>query len=198
MSVIRKEDLEQAGYTSFVEFLTDKKNDLKISCSSDKDDISSVLDEVEYNGNGAEIVYYNQAWEICGGACGAVEIEPLDFSQCETALDALQLEANAISSTLHLNGWNEAQDEIADNILHACETALDLGFDGDLRITSGSLFGWAPHNRETSDGCAIYDDKQGYYYPRKLEGELYAVEHEIAPGLYISACWNPEDTDGEL
>lgn len=184
--------LTLVGYNSFTESLSSAKN-ISFDSSSDDSDILNVLNDLEYY-DCSSVDYCREAWEICGGECGSVQLEnEPNFEGINCAMDALTIEANAISDQLHRNGWHEAVSEICDNIVHACETAYDLGFEGELRITKGSVFGWATHNRETDEGCAIYDDEKGHNYPRLIEGELYAVEHKITENLYISAAWNPSN-----
>lgn len=193
-----KNELFAKGCTLFLEKLNDSKKDLKFNSDFDIDDILSELSSLEVD-HLDDVVYNHEAWEICAGECSGYQVdEEFDFSGCSTAAECLLIEANAISHTLQREGIQDCIDEISHYILHVIETAAELGFDGEMRITTGGLFGWVPHNRETEEGCCIYDEDKTGYYPRKIEGELYAVEHEIAGGVYMSACWNPEDTDEGL
>lgn len=191
-------EIQTQGYNAFIECVLNNKKSLVFNASdSECDVLNMLLDETDQSYlDCMDVIYNYEAWQIVGGECAHTEIEPIDFSDCSTALECLVKEANAINKEILSQGWHEAASEIADRIAHVCETALELGFDGEMRITNSSVFGWVPHNRETLEGCAIYDDEKSGYFPRKVEGELYAVEHEIASGLYISACWNPELNEG--
>ena len=193
MATIKK--LELTGYNDFLSELLDARP--VFNALQDLDDVINELRNIDQPYN--EGVQTNfEAWEIVAGECNVMceGSDSLDFSECATSFECLVKEANLYHDHHVRNGFDSAVEDLAEQIHHAIETACELGYEGDLKITHGSVFGWAIHNRETIEGCAIYDDEEGHCYPNKLEGELYAVEHCIGGQLYMSACWNPELKEG--
>lgn len=67
----------------------DELNDLTPS------DVCDLLDENSYYA--PEVIYYADAWEIVAGSSfNDYSAECLDFSTCESSLDCIMLEANAL------------------------------------------------------------------------------------------------------
>ena len=176
-----KNELLNQGYTLLNESINNNRQNLTFSTSNDLDDVIDLLrglDEPTFN----DVIYTYDAWQICAGELSGTHDES-DYTSCDSALECLMLDANSISTRVQSEGYNDGIDEIAQEIYHAIETACELGYEGDFTITTGAIFGWTAHDRETAEGCAIYDTNL-------IEGELYAVEHAISNTLYISASWS--------
>lgn len=169
---------------------------LNIDCSNDVDDIVNAIDELlDSNGFDApDVIYYHEAWGVVAGSDFNDYDPDVSFEGCANSLDCVMREANEIVCEAYYALKGECVQEVAEGIYEVIETILEVGGDESLNLAfSGNpLYGWAPHNRETENGIAIYDDAPGYYNPKKLEGELYAVEGRVN-GVHVSACWNPDD-----
>lgn len=192
MSIKTMNDVYEHAFNDACEAL----DSLALDCSLDVDDIAQELrDQVDCNSYAPEVIYYSDAWEIVAGSeFNAYSAEDLDFSHCQTALDCVMQEANQLVYFAYGDQIAGACEEIAKKVYEVIEQALEIGADEscDVRISSGYLFGWMAHNRESENGVAIYDDKAGFYNPEKVEGELYAVEGK-AGNSCVSVCWNPSD-----
>ena len=121
-----------------------------------------------------------------------VEFAPSDWQQAMQAY-AYQL----VVAALH--------DEISDEIETAIEAIEEfnteverLGGDPDEATSYTScLYGWEAHNYETFEGVMVWSDetdhRNGAFNPSLLEGEMYAVSHQIVDGIYLNWCATKED-----
>lgn len=193
MTIKTLKDVTDTAYDNAHEVLDQLILDLSVT----GEDIEQELrDKVESNGySEPEVIYYHEAWDIVGGSSfNTIDIDTPDFSQCETALDCVMLEAQMIVSAAYSEYEGDGIAELAGELAEFIDEALEMGAPDelDIKISSSCLFGWMPHNRETESGACIYDDKPGFYNPEKVEGELYAIEKKVG-SYHVSVCWNPED-----
>lgn len=187
---ITKSTVSGAGYAALIAALECKPAFTFGACDDVETELHDIIDD-DYNYEAYTVDYYHEAWDIVTDS--DFNCEPQDFSGCETALDCIMQEANASLDDVVREGWEEAFEEAKAALEELVTVAREMGLE-DVRVnfTGSSSHGWAVHNRETESGLCIYDDKEGFYNPEKLEGECYALESSFG-GMYISACWTPED-----
>lgn len=76
-------------------------------------DVCDLLDENSYYA--PEVIYYADAWEVVAGSAfnGYGDVEPLDFSGCDNALDCVMHEARMLVD----NAYHSEREAIAADIL---------------------------------------------------------------------------------
>ena len=118
----------------------------------------------------------------------------VDFSDETCSFDCVRKEARAWVDAVWYELMAEAIKKIAVEISDVCTVACDFGYEGKIRITLDSLYGWAVCNYQTSGDVCVYSDERfaGAYNPELLEGELWAVEGSYG-NLWFSACWHPNN-----
>lgn len=164
-------------------------NDYTLALDAVRAAIEAVTEDVycDYS-----VCYYHEAWEIVGSS----DFEPdeeLDFSDCTSALECVMREANASVEAPWREAFNEARSSTEETLGELGDLAEAMGITTySITVSNGSLFGWAIPNKETEEGICIYDDSKGGFNPKKIEGELYAVEVDLGAGIYASICWNPD------
>lgn len=77
-----------------------------------------------------------------------------------------------------LNEIEEAADELED----LCRDKAGDAWTGDLVVSADCPHGWAPHDREDSDGTH-------YWSPAHLEG-CHAIARQVS-GVWLSFTWTP-------
>ncbi|WPK20363.1 hypothetical protein [Salmonella phage SD-13_S19] len=98
--------------------------------------------------------HFGEAWEIVQSSeFDSVELEtPLDFSGCESSLNCLMIEANALIQA----SWREQVEayieELAEALEEVVEGCEEFGTIDELVITGGCRFGHIPHLREFDAG----------------------------------------------
>lgn len=152
---------------------------------------SQIRDLLENNDNMdspevLEVSAYGDAWEtVQQSEFDNVDIEPQDFSSCESALDCLVMEANALLRAC----WSEKAEayieELAEALAEVVEGCEEFGSIDELIITNGCRLGDIPHAREFDAGsysvCMWKEDAEGdaeiYYNFNGLEfrGTVYGV-----------------------
>jgi len=159
---------------------------LTIDTDMDHSDIvDMVREQIDMNKDSlADVTYYHEAFEIVGGCdWNEYEAEDLDFSQCDSALQALMQEANSIVAVAFSDLACTVADEVAGEIMHFIEAAIEEGYDGSISLMSSTCHGWAVHAKEDLEGVCFYYNLEG-------EQGLTALEYQVASGVYASVCWN--------
>lgn len=159
---------------------------LTVDTSLDHDDISEmVLEQInELQGSTAEVTYYHEAWAIVAGCdWNEYTANEYDLEGCTDAMDALMRQAGEIVSCAFSSLAADAANDIATNILHLIDTALDEGYEGKVTISEGTCHGWAIHDKEDEEGVCFYSNLEG-------ERGLTALEYHISNGAHASVCWN--------
>jgi hypothetical protein len=160
-------------------------NVLTISADMDQSEIEELIKEQLGStcSTAAEVVYYHHAWEVVAGSdWNDYEAEDVDFSNCESSLECVMAEANAVTKNAYNSLVGEIAFELAQEIETFNEAATNEGFEGDVNITSGSTFGWSVHQREDEHGIA-------YYYNLESEKGLTALEVALSSNNHISVCF---------
>ncbi|QPB11487.1 hypothetical protein JT321_gp60 [Providencia phage Kokobel1] len=151
--------------------------------------LSNLFDEHDLT-NAPECVsvdYFAEAWEtVQSNEFDDVEIdEPLDFSGCESSLQCLMLEANAMIRAAWAEQSRAYVEELAAALAEVVEGCEEFGSIDELIITKGCRLGDIPHAREFDAGdysvCMWKEDAEGdaeiYYNFKGLEfrGTVYGV-----------------------
>lgn len=80
-------------------------------------DVCDLLDENSYYA--PEVIYYHDAWEIVAGSSfNDYNAESLDFSTCESSLDCIMQEANALVN----DAYYSEREAIAAEILESLQS----------------------------------------------------------------------------
>lgn len=112
--------------------------------------------------------------------------------------DAMMSYARQLVSVALRAEAQEALDEIEDRVDEFNEVVEGFDQDPEDAIVSGEcLYGWEAHNYETTDGVMVWSDESKGMFPKKLEGELYAVSHRIAEGVWLNLAWTPEEEEDD-
>ncbi len=110
---------------------------------------------------------------------------------------AIQLVTCALSAAVStaIEEINDRIQEFKDKV-EDFQDRFDIGAD-QATISSSCTYGWQPHNYETEEGVMVWSDEKvaGSYYPQLLEGELFAISHEIAPLLFVNLAFDPKTAD---
>lgn len=84
------------------------------------EDVCNLLDDASYYA--PEVIYYADGWEIVAGGSfnGYEDIEPLDFSSCDNALECIMLEARMILDSVYYS----ERESIASDVLEGLQEML--------------------------------------------------------------------------
>lgn len=157
------------------------KHDIQIGSDLDEDDILILLQDVELEID-YSVDYYWEAWDIIGGCeFNNYDTDELDLTNCNSAKEAMMLEANMIVSQVVYECIHEELQAIAERFAEICEHSLELGFVGDMELSTGDSYGWNAHRYETEEGTCVHLQLEGEY-------NLTAVVGNIG-GLYLSTCF---------
>lgn len=178
-----KSSLIDALYSSMIASL----ESISIHTDDDKDAVVEKIQELVSDNalDQYDVTYYHEAWDIVSSHefSEYEDSSDLDFSTCSTALECVMHEASATIYNAVLSLSSEIINDLADEIMIIVDALLAEDYDGSVEIGSGSSHGWAVHESEDSNGVCYY---------RNLEGEegLTALEYQLTPIHYGSACWN--------
>lgn len=139
---------------------------------------------VESNGyDDQEVIYSYEAWEVVAGNEFNDYAEDCDLSDVTTAIEAVNRQANETIFNACYSLVGDITTEIAEQIMLLVETANEEGYEGDIKISNGSVHGWAVHTMESDFGVCYYENLEG-------EKGLSALELNIGGSVYASVCWN--------
>ncbi|MBL4908980.1 MAG: hypothetical protein JKX78_02985 [Alteromonadaceae bacterium] len=159
---------------------------LTIDTSLDHDDISEMVLELirEIEDSTADVTYYHEAWAIIGGSDWDEYTESeYDLEGCTDAMQAVMRQAGEIVGQAFSSLAADVANEIATNILHLIDTALDEGYEGKVTVSAGTCHGWAVHDKEDEEGVCFYSHLEG-------EQGLTALEYHVGNGAHASVIWN--------
>ena len=131
-----------------------------------------------------EVIYCHEAIDIITSAeWDEYDIEPIDFSSCNSAMDAIMLEANAKLQAASYVKQEKIVEEETESIMSFVEVVVGEGFEGKITFSNGSIYGWAVHQKEDVNGVC-------FYYDLESEKGLTAIEHSLGNRYYMSVCFN--------
>lgn len=178
-----KSSLIDSLYSSIIASL----ESISIHTDDDKDDVINKIQEIVSDNalDNYDVTYYHEAWDVVSGNefNEYEDTSSVDFSSCSTALECVMAEASATIYNAVQSLSGEIINDLADEVMIIVDALLDEGYEGSVEIGTGSSHGWAVHDSEDGSGVCFY---------RNLESEqgLTALEYQLTPLHYGSACWN--------
>ena len=78
-------------------------------------DVCDLLDENSYYAR--EVIYYADAWEIVAGSSfNEYSADFLDFSECESSLDCIMIEANGLVNDVYYSEREDIAAEVLESL----------------------------------------------------------------------------------